>query len=176
MEYDIIAKTETHIAKLIHRLFSDYRPVPVMQRHVEADFPYPTEVSEPNYSAYVILENEDGEMLFIRGKGFPDEWGIPGGTQEEGENFLDTLHRELPEEVNVDATIEDLLFIERIEWEFPDKEKNAPFLTVFFRGKLKEGYSKEDVEIQEEELLEARWFKKLPDKVQFKELLERYVE
>lgn len=56
---------------------------------------------KPVTQVYGICFNEKGEILVHSDAG--SAWGIPGGTPEEGENFEETLRRELLEEVDVEV-------------------------------------------------------------------------
>ncbi len=55
----------------------------------------------PITQAYGIIFNKNGEILICRA--LNEDWGLPGGTPEGEEPLLDTLKREVLEEV--DATI-----------------------------------------------------------------------
>lgn len=61
-----------------------------------------TENFKPITQCYGIIFNNKGEILVGRGKG-SKRWTIPGGTPEEGETYLETLKRELIEEVDVEV-------------------------------------------------------------------------
>lgn len=59
----------------------------------------------------VIIENEKGEIL-LQSRSDRDKWGLPGGCQELGETFQDTIIREIKEETNLDVLQEDLQLID----------------------------------------------------------------
>lgn len=60
--------------------------------------------------AAAIIENEKGEIL-LQSRADNDRWGLPGGCQELGEKFEDTVIREVKEETNLDVTEEKLKLI-----------------------------------------------------------------
>ena len=49
--------------------------------------------------AAAIIVNEKGEIL-LQSRADNDRWGLPGGCQELGERFQDTIIREIKEETN----------------------------------------------------------------------------
>lgn len=61
--------------------------------------------------AAAIIINENNEIL-MQSRADRDKWGIPGGCQELGERFQDTVLREIKEETNLDVNEEDLELIE----------------------------------------------------------------
>lgn len=60
--------------------------------------------------ASAIIENEFGQIL-LQSRSDRDMWGLPGGCQELGERFEDTIIREVKEETNFDCLEEDLELI-----------------------------------------------------------------
>lgn len=60
--------------------------------------------------AAAIIVNEDGQIL-MQSRADNDRWGLPGGCQELGERFEDTIIREVKEETNLDITEENLELI-----------------------------------------------------------------
>ena len=61
--------------------------------------------------AAAIIENEKGEILLQR-RVDDDNWGLPGGCQEVGESFKETIIREIKEETNLDVKMSDLDIID----------------------------------------------------------------
>lgn len=56
-----------------------------------------------------LIFSEDGKLLMgkkdpTKGGVYPDVWHIPGGGVDEGETFLQTLTREVSEEVGIDIS------------------------------------------------------------------------
>ncbi len=60
--------------------------------------------------AAIIIENEKGEIL-LQSRADRDKWGLPGGCQNLGERFEETIIRETKEETNLDILESDLELI-----------------------------------------------------------------
>lgn len=60
--------------------------------------------------AAAIIVNSEGQIL-LQSRADRDKWGLPGGCQELGERFQDTVLREVKEETNLDVKEEDLELI-----------------------------------------------------------------
>ena len=60
--------------------------------------------------AAAIIVNEKGQIL-LQSRADNDRWGLPGGCQELGERFEDTIIREVKEETNLDITEDNLELI-----------------------------------------------------------------
>lgn len=60
--------------------------------------------------AAAIIVNEKGQIL-LQSRSDNDKWGLPGGCQELGERFEDTIIREVKEEANLDITEDNLELI-----------------------------------------------------------------
>lgn len=61
--------------------------------------------------AAAIIVNDKGQIL-LQSRADRDKWGLPGGCQELGERFQDTIIREIKEETNLDVKEEDLELID----------------------------------------------------------------
>lgn len=61
--------------------------------------------------AAAIIVNENGQIL-LQSRADRDRWGLPGGCQELGERFQDTVIREIKEETNLDVKEENLELID----------------------------------------------------------------
>lgn len=66
--------------------------------------------------AAAIIVNKEGQIL-LQSRADRDEWGLPGGCQELGERFQDTVIREVKEETNLDIREEDLELIDIVSGE-----------------------------------------------------------
>ena len=60
--------------------------------------------------AAAIIVNEKGQIL-LQSRADRNKWGLPGGCQELGERFEDTIIREIKEETNLNVREEDLELI-----------------------------------------------------------------
>lgn len=60
--------------------------------------------------ATAIIVNDKGQIL-LQSRADNDRWGLPGGCQELGERFEDTVIREVKEETNLDVSEENLELI-----------------------------------------------------------------
>ncbi|MDD3341582.1 MAG: NUDIX domain-containing protein [Bacilli bacterium] len=60
--------------------------------------------------AAAIIVNKQGQIL-LQARADRDKWGLPGGCQELGERFEDTIIREVKEETNLDINEENLELI-----------------------------------------------------------------
>ena len=61
--------------------------------------------------AAAIIVNDKNQIL-LQSRADRDKWGLPGGCQELGERFQDTIIREIKEETNLDIKEEDLELID----------------------------------------------------------------
>ena len=60
--------------------------------------------------AAAIIVNDKGQIL-LQSRTDNDRWGLPGGCQELGERFEDTVIREVKEETNLDISEDNLELI-----------------------------------------------------------------
>lgn len=61
--------------------------------------------------AAAIIVNKEGQIL-LQSRADRDKWGLPGGCQELGERFQDTIIREIKEETNLDVLEKDLILLD----------------------------------------------------------------
>lgn len=64
------------------------------------------------------------------GKSLAHHWEFPGGKQEKGETLPQTLHRELNEELGIDATIGEFFMKSSYDYEFGHIDINCYFASV----------------------------------------------
>lgn len=95
--------------------------------------------------ATAIILNNQGQIL-LQSRADRDKWGLPGGCQELGERFQDTIIREVKEETNLDVKEEDLELIDIVSGptrrnEYPNGDivinNTALYLIRNFSGELK---------------------------------------
>ncbi len=61
-------------------------------------------------AAAIILNSKN--QILLQSRADRDKWGLPGGCQELGERFQDTIIREIKEETNLDVKEEDLELVD----------------------------------------------------------------
>lgn len=121
----------------------------------------------PSISPAIIvrIERGDDEILLVRAKNFRgDHYGLVAGFMETGETLEQCVRREVKEETALDIT--DIRYFGNQSWPFPSG------LMVGFTAKYESG----DIKIQEEELLDARFFRRgelppVPDKMSIARML-----
>jgi len=95
--------------------------------------------------AAAIIVNEKDEIL-LQSRADRNKWGLPGGCQELGERFQDTIIREIKEETNLDVKEEDLELIDIVSGlsrrnDYPNGDivinNTALYLIKKYSGKLK---------------------------------------
>jgi len=82
---------------------------------------------------------KDGKILVCqrtKHQTMPLKWEFPGGKIEEGEQPRDALHRELDEELGIDATIGDEVARIRHEYRSGNSVELRFFVVREFRGEL----------------------------------------
>lgn len=73
--------------------------------------------------AAAIIVNEKDEIL-LQSRADRNKWGLPGGCQELGERFQDTVIREVKEETNLDVNEEDLKLLDIVSG--PSRRNDYP--------------------------------------------------
>lgn len=73
--------------------------------------------------AAAIIVNDKGQIL-LQSRADRDRWGLPGGCQELGERFQETVIREIKEETNLDVLEEDLELIDIVSG--PSRRNDYP--------------------------------------------------
>jgi 8-oxo-dGTP diphosphatase len=96
-----------------------------------------------------VVRAEDGRVLLLRHRFWPEDsqWGFPGGFAKRGEQFSETVVREVREETGLTVTVDRLLEVrvgERYRAE------------VYYEATLVGGI--EGLALQESEILEGRLF------------------
>ena len=66
-------------------------------------------------AAAIILNSKN--QILLQSRADRDKWGLPGGCQELGERFQDTISREIKEETKLDVKEEDLELVDIVSGE-----------------------------------------------------------
>ena len=123
-----------------------------------------------------IIVNKKGEIL-LQKRADNDLWGLPGGCQELGESFEETIIREIKEETNLDVEEKDLELIDLVSGKsrmrkYPNGDvviNNTPLYYIKkYSGELK----------CHEESKEMKFFdlNNLPQNQHDPDLVERYIK
>ncbi len=103
--------------------------------------------------AAAIIVNKMGQIL-LQSRADNDRWGLPGGCQELGERFEDTIIREVKEETNLDITEDNLEFIAMISGnsrrnEYPNGDvvinNTALYCVKNYSGEVQWDYESKDM-------------------------------
>ena len=160
-------RTRTDVERRVNRLQEKYGSFPVYEETVENDldyFEHGRQKAEEGWigDAGVWVTDDDDRMLLIRHADSPHEWGIPGGGHEPGETMEETASREVQEETGIDCTITGVNFARRKTIVLESESNDRYYmLTVIFDAEYDEG----EISIDDEEILEVKWFTELPDNV-----------
>lgn len=73
-------------------------------------------------AAAIILNSKD--QILLQRRADKDNWGLPGGCQELGERFQDTIIREIKEETNLDVEESDLELVDIVSG--PSRRNSYP--------------------------------------------------
>ncbi len=126
--------------------------------------------------AAAIIVNKEGEIL-LQSRADRDKWGLPGGCQDLGETFEETVIREVKEETNLDVNYKDLKIIDIISGnsrrsEYPNGDVVINNTVLY----LVENYSGE-IKIDEESK-ELKFFSldNLPINQHDPDLIEAYIK
>lgn len=126
--------------------------------------------------ASAIITNKKGEIL-LQSRADRDKWGLPGGCQELGETFEQTVVREVKEETNLDVKSEDLKLIGIVSGmtrrnDYPSGDvvinNTALYLVDKYSGSLKW-----DIESKEMKFFNIH---NLPKNIQDFDLIEKYIK
>lgn len=129
--------------------------------------------------AAIVIVNKQGQILLQR-RADRDKWGLPGGCQELGERFQDTVIRETKEETNLNIKEEDLVLIDIVSGksrrnEYPNGDvvinNTVLYCTKNYSGKLK--WDKESKEMRFFDIDKLPQNQNDPDLI---EIYKKYVE
>lgn len=126
--------------------------------------------------AAAIIVNEKGQIL-LQSRADSGKWGVPGGCQELGERFEDTIIREIKEETNLDVKEEDLELISVVSGQSRRNQyPNGDVVinnTVFYCVRKYSGEMKWDKESKEMKFFDLD---NLPDVRNDPDLIQIYLE
>ena len=97
----------------------------------------------------VVLNADDHILLQRHRHWVHDVWGLPGGIVESGETLEDAFAREVKEETGL--AISDIELVKNVSG-------YRIRLEVYFRARLDESQGVQHIKLQQQEVLEARFF------------------
>ena len=121
-----------------------------------------------------IITNEKGQIL-LQSRADNDRWGLPGGCQELGERFEETIIREIKEETNLEVSEEDLELIKVVSGftrkkEYPNGDvvinNTVLYLISKYTGNLKWNYESKKMQFFD--------INNLPEQLHDSDLIEEY--
>lgn len=134
-------------------------------------------IEEPFIAVSGIIRNTRGDILLVRHSpdtGIEDKWTTPGGKVLPNESPERAIHREIKEELDIGVLVTKLYRIIKM---VPEKEKesksktrkvksedNAAYLVIYECSALNNLPRP-----NKKEIIEAKWFSKLPEDMLFKE-------
>ncbi|QIO22610.1 NUDIX hydrolase [Haloarcula sp. JP-L23] len=123
------------------------------------------------FGAHTLAYRPSGELLLVRHEGV-DKWVLPGGELDGDETFREAAIRELGEEGGIEATIEGLGMLGRVEF-YCDGNDTWGVLPVF---EARAETIDPSVDDPDHEISAARWFGELPDDTRDREEILRWRE
>jgi ADP-ribose pyrophosphatase YjhB (NUDIX family) len=175
------------------RLFEEFGEAPVRERHDTPDSETFEQWIEGSRSGYVggayalvrrppdrfpeptdpesVPEEEPERVLLIGGRAGPN-WGIPGGGQEGDETYVETVKREVREEVGIEFGVTGLQFLRHEIATCEGYDERLHVLRAFFEGIYEDG----TVTIDSRELTGAGWFADPPHHDRLMPATERVLE
>lgn len=170
-ELNLAELSENKVDELIEELKERYEDFEVNEKTWEVpEEGLETETQNFKEGGYggagIWLTNEEGEVMLVKNKG-DEEWGDPGGHQENGESFETAAKRETKEEANVKAEITGIQNVDKVKLRHEEDEERYIYnLLVIFRGEYVSGEPKP----QETEVEEVKWWDKHPEKLLYEDL------
>jgi 8-oxo-dGTP diphosphatase len=73
----------------------------------------------PELTVDAIIEMEDGKVVLIERKNYPDGWAIPGGFVDRGESIAQAVRREALEETSLEITVREIFHVYGRPWRDP---------------------------------------------------------
>jgi len=125
--------------------------------------------------AAAIIVNEKNQIL-LQSRSDRDKWGLPGGCQELGETFEETVIREVKEETNLDVKKEDLILVDIVSG--PSRRNEYPNGDVVINNTVLYCIKKYTGELKwNSESKEMKFFDldKLPENQHDPDLIEIYI-
>ncbi|XVH31976.1 NUDIX hydrolase [Haloferacaceae archaeon DSL9] len=161
---DIQERTRKEVQRRLNRLRDAYGEFPLDQETVtnEPDFfENGLRLAEEGWigDAGAWVTDEKDRVLLIRHSDATDRWGPPGGGHEPGESLEETARREVREETGVECSLTEVYWgRQKTIVHENDPDERIHMLTIEFEAEYEGG----ELEIGDDEILEAKWFAEPP--------------
>jgi 8-oxo-dGTP diphosphatase len=123
------------------------------------------------FGSHSLAYRPTGELLLVRHEGV-GQWVLPGGELNPGESLREAALRELREESGIEASLEGLGMLGRVEF-YCENNNTWGVLPVF---EARAETTDIDVQDPDGEINEARWFDELPSDTRDREEILRWRE
>jgi 8-oxo-dGTP pyrophosphatase MutT (NUDIX family) len=110
------------------------------------------------FGAHTIVYRPSGALLLVRDT-VVDQWVLPGGALDGDESFREAAERELQEEAGVEVDYEGLGLLTQVAIRSDDYDTWGVLPIFAARAETYEP----DVSDPDDEVVDARWFQKLPE-------------
>lgn len=130
--------------------------------------------SEPVESGWVVLGlafDVNGRVLMVD-QPWADGWILPGGTHEPGETLAETAVRELAEETGVEVSPVGPRAVDEFTVVNEATGETAGWNLAVYEAVAGSTETDRDPSVDDEEILDVRWFEDLPENVFNPELME----
>jgi len=123
------------------------------------------------YGAHTLVTDSNDRLLLVRHEAV-DQWVLPGGESEAGEDFRQAAERELAEEAGIQADYDGLALLGRVTF-LSDDHATWGVVPVFTAET--EAVEPEAVD-PDDEISRAAWFDTLPPDTRDRDLIQAWLE
>ena len=121
------------------------------------------------YGAHSVVTRADGALLLVRHDDV-GKWVLPGGEVDPAETFREAARRELTEEAGIEAPLEDLALLGRVQF-YCDEYETWGVLPIYGAEATETALSVAD---PDGEITDAGWFTSLPEDTRDRDVLVRF--
>ncbi|PSQ18535.1 hypothetical protein BRD00_04380 [Halobacteriales archaeon QS_8_69_26] len=173
MDPDYVRRQLCVRADDVHRsLLLEWGQVPDRERTVDVSgyaFPETPDDLFPWAAVALATDSDRERVLLVRHESHDYGWEPPGGKGEPDESVSETARREVREETGLMARIEELVLVERLQFDY-GLPVNAPVVQAVFSARAD---GEPHAPPGEDAIPEVRWFHRedVPEDAQFRELI-----